>query len=77
MTDHQSSPAPWQLPLEQRQRECRRCLWAGLAVMGLFAAVFLQYGFIDRWAMPAAQRTNDGASATFFAVHLSPYYEFS
>ncbi|HTN04924.1 MAG TPA: hypothetical protein VL132_23760, partial [Planctomycetaceae bacterium] len=56
----------------------RRILsWAGLGAVWLFALAFLQFALIDHWAVPASERVNDGRQATFFAVHLNPYYVFS
>lgn len=56
----------------------RRILgWAGLGAVWLFALAFLQFALIDHWAVPASERVNDGRRATFFAVHLNPYYVFS
>lgn len=55
----------------------RWLFWSGLFVVWMFAAGFLQFGLIDHLAPPAAKRVNDGERATFFAVHINPYYVFS
>jgi hypothetical protein len=63
------------LDLEQILR--RRLFWLGLLVICLYAASFVQFGWIDKWAAPADKRVNDGRHATFFAVDINPYYLFS
>jgi hypothetical protein len=64
-------------PLEETEDRRRRCWRFGLGVVWAFALVFLSYGLIDWLAAPAEDRTNNGRHATFFAVHISPYFEFS
>lgn len=51
--------------------------WAGLCTVWIFALGYLQFALIDHWAIPASERVNDGRHATFFAVHINPYYVFS
>lgn len=48
-----------------------------LALVIAFAAGFLQFGLADRLALSPDKRVNDGDRATFFAVHINPYYVFS
>jgi hypothetical protein len=55
----------------------RRSYWCALATIVLFAAGFLQFGLLDQLAAPAAERVNNGREATFFALHINPYYVFS
>ena len=58
-------------------RTRRMAFWIGLGVVLLFAAGFLEFTMLDRWALPAEKRINNGQHATFFAVHINPYYVFS
>lgn len=62
---------------ESTPRMRRIAGWAGLCTVWLFALGFLQFALIDHWAVPADERVNDGRHATFFAVHINPYYVFS
>lgn len=55
----------------------RRAFWIGLGIVLFFAAGFLEFALVDYWALPAEQRTNNGKQATFFAVHINPYFVFS
>ncbi len=76
-----SLPAPQQHhlhpPLENQPGTRRRVFWFGLLVILLFVAGILQFALLDRLAPPAAERVNNGDHATFFAVHINPYYIFS
>jgi hypothetical protein len=55
----------------------RRISWSCFALVIAFAAGFLQFGLADRLALSPDKRVNDGDRATFFAVHINPYYVFS
>jgi hypothetical protein len=63
--------------LENSPRARRRVFWLGLIVVWLFTAGFLQLGLVDRLAVPASERVNNGDHATYFAVDINPYYLFS
>jgi len=54
-----------------------RSWWAGALIILIFAACFLQFGYIGSRSPPAAARVNNGSRPTFFALHLNPYYIFS
>jgi hypothetical protein len=54
-----------------------RSWWAGALVILIFAACFLQFGYIGSRSPPAVARVNNGSQPTFFALHLNPYYIFS
>lgn len=55
----------------------RRVFWSCLLLVCAFAAGFFQFGLADRLAVPPDKRVNDGEHATFFAVHINPYFIFS
>lgn len=76
MTDPQALSSLAQ-PSEFSPRARRVAFWIGLFVVWLFALGYLQFGMLDRWALPASERVNNGNSPTFFAVHINPYYLFS
>lgn len=63
--------------LEHSARARRWAFWLGLATVWLFVASFLQFGRLQSAAAPASERVNDGSRATFFAVHINPYYTAS
>ena len=67
-----SDPRP-----EANVRLRRRVFWTCFALVGVFAAGFLQFGLADVLALPPEKRVNDGERATFFAVHINPYFVFS
>lgn len=69
-------PAAQPRPLETPPNSKRSC-WAALAILALFAAGFWQFALLDIVATPAGERVNNGRNATFFAVHINPYYTFS
>lgn len=71
-----TAPTPSPLSLEPAARQ-RRSFWAGLFTLLLFAAGFWQFALLDVLAKPASERVNNGREATFFAVHINPYYVFS
>lgn len=63
--------------IENLPRARPRVFWIGLVVVWLFTTGFLQLGLVDRLAVPALHRVNDGEHATYFAVDINPYYLFS
>lgn len=63
--------------LEHSPRARRYAFWIGLATVILFACSFIQFAFLDSMAKPASERVNNGRRATFFAVHVNPYYTVS
>ena len=73
MTDFQ---APNSRP-EKNAPFRRWAFWLCFGLIILFATGFFQFSLADHWAFPPEQRINDGERATFFAVHLNPYYVFS
>ncbi|MCE9547595.1 MAG: hypothetical protein K8T25_19170 [Planctomycetia bacterium] len=68
---------PLPLPAEASPQIRRRALWLGLLTIWAYVACFMQFGLLDYYARPASQRVNNGRQATFFAVHINPYYVFS
>ncbi|MEX2185783.1 MAG: hypothetical protein WD875_03270 [Pirellulales bacterium] len=78
-TGRQSAkPAAATKPLELEPQARRgRSFWVALFTVLVFAAGFWQFALLDVLAPAAADRVNDGREATFFAVHINPYYVFS
>ena len=51
--------------------------WLGAILVAAFGVSFLQLARLDRYAIDAEKRINNGQEPTYFAVHLNPYYLFS